>query len=70
MRKRNKLVDGLLLIMLGILLSCTTMLCYPLLSIAEVLTLHPYGSWGIPIILIILGFVLLEIHREEKKYDE
>ena len=71
MRKRkNHLVDGILLIALALMLFSVTALCYPLLTFSELFKLHPYGSWGIPLILIILGLVSIEIYREEKKRDE
>lgn len=65
-RHTNLLAYGILLILSGILIFCFTALSYPLLTIKELLYEHPFLSWGIPIISIIIGLVLIEIWREQK----
>ena len=70
MRRINFLFCGFLLIISGILMFSMTGLYYPLLTFTELFQSHPFLSWGIPLILIILGMVSIEIEREKRKNDE
>jgi hypothetical protein len=69
-RHTNYIVYGILFIASAIMISCLTVLCYPLLSITELLYTHPFGTWGIPGILLIIGLIFFEAERERKKSDE
>ena len=67
MKRINFLLCGFLLIISGILMFAITGLYYPLLTFTELFYQHPFLSWGIPLILIILGFVSIEIEKENFK---
>ena len=70
MKEPNFLFYGFLSILSGVLLFSFTGLSYTLLSFKELFYNHPFLSWGIPLILIILGMVSIEIDKEMRKNDE
>ena len=69
-RHANLIAYGILLILSGVLIFLLTALSYPSLTFRELFSTHPFLSWGIPLIFVIIGWVLIEIEREKSKNDE
>jgi uncharacterized membrane protein YhhN len=66
-RHTNLLVYGVLLILSGIMIFLLAALLYPALTFQELFLEHPFFSWAIPLILIIIGINLIKIELGKMK---